>query len=196
LDASNHLIDPETSKTSTVASSSRWVRPSICGGSFAPMPHSPRCHFEPGVILDPTRITRQALAQNIASPPRAASGIFRAVLPSPQCGSDFAICRRQDPQAADGKAILVRLAGGSEKLPGVAREAARNRASVSTIEQIFAFRMLDARRCKTCGPRATMVRESASKVVKSTEPRHPLVTTRVPELGVVAHGGKSARGSS
>ena len=151
----------------------------------------PAFTYEPGVILDPTRITRQTLAQNIASPPNAASGIFRAVLPSPQSGRDFAKHRRQDPQAADRKAILVRLAGSCESLTWVAREASMNRASVSTIEQIFAFRRRDARRCSTCGPRATMASESASKVVQSTHPRHPLVTACILALGVTEHSDRS-----
>jgi hypothetical protein len=134
---------------------------------FRPHAAFPPLDFRAQSDTDPTRITQQALSQNIASPPTEASGIFHAVSASPQCGRDLAVRRQLNPQEADRKAILVRFRGWREKPLPLGRTMVRNRASISTSEQIFASWLRGASKCRICGPRATMVRESALKVPMS-----------------------------
>ena len=77
-------MDPDTSKTSTVTSSSRWVCPSISGGSFAPMPHSPAYTSNAAGPTPHTRIGWNTIVAKISLPPFEASGNFLAFPPSPQ----------------------------------------------------------------------------------------------------------------
>jgi len=131
-------MDPDTSKTSTVTSSSRWVCPSTSGGSFAPMPHSPAYTSNAAGPTPHTRIGWNTIVAKISLPPFEASGNFLAFPPSPQWPRALRkVPARDERKPLIAKRIWRDSCVGDAVLAKTRSSCRRDRANGSAAERNF-----------------------------------------------------------